>query len=356
MQLHKVSDTVWHLYPLSAPKEPEHLKAEIHLDYCRQVKSLILRSCTPKERLAAKQLAASHLAQYVRHRETRNFMFRAVRQNHSLTDRDSDNLMHFDAIPEEIACMTEERLDRGLGQYVLVIEAAFSDYRKMFDAAIRRVRTFAISQGRSAPMIRTKPLQAGLVHLPVLFSVPEGSRYAFRFWSSLSRNSDLHIIPSYHPVMQPGYQSTYLINGDTAALIAQSAHGVHRIHCPVQAAREAPGVFGGWEVNHPFYARGHEVRFDIDPLLCVTKEAADLLTEILIAALELNKTFIAVGGGFRAPNNNRVRVTSRGSEKEAVWGYRTLEEERALEGAYIPKWLFEEGYVTKPITKTDKSR
>ncbi len=356
MQLHKYTDSIWHLYAQSAPKEPEHLKAEIHLDHRSQVDRLVLRTCTPEERLAAKRLAASHLAQYVRHRETSNFMFRRVHQNHGLTDQDANDLMRFDAIPEEIAHMTEEQLDNGLSQHVLVIEAAFATCVETFKSAIERVTALAIRRGGVDPMIGVRPFGEMIVHLPVLFTMPKDGPYAFRFWKSLSPASNLHVIPAYHPAMQPERKRTYLINGDTAALIGQSRHGVRYIHCPLQATRGMPGAFGGWEVNHPFYARGHEVRLDIDPFLCVTTQAADLLTKILIAALELDETYIDVSGGFRAPEGRRARFTGRGSENEGVWGYRTLKEEGELEGAYVPEWLFTEGFIKKRLATTNESR
>lgn len=352
MQLHKVRATIWHLYAPGAPQEPEHLKAEIHLDSFRQVESLVLRACTPEERLAAKRLAASHLAQYVRYRRTSNFLSQTTHRNPRLTDEDSDRLMCFSAIPEEIAEMTEEKLSAGLRQSVRVVEAVFANCVETIKFAIGKATELATSLEGIDPMIGAKPAGPMSLQLPVLFTVPENSVRKFRFWKSLSRRSDLHVIAPYHPAMQPDNTQVYLINGDTDALIAQSEHGVRYIHCPVQAARGEPEFFGSWRVNHPFYAEGHEVRIDIEPFLCVTAEAADVLTKILIATLGLNNTHVAVSGGFRAPERMRVRRTDRGSEAHALWGYRTLEQEGKLEGAHVPRWFYEEGYARKLLAAT----
>ena len=174
----------------------------------------------------------------------------------------------------------------------------------------------------------------------------------FRFWKSVRKNDRLHIVPPYHPVLQSGAaHALFLINGSTDALIAHHHLGINHIQCPVQAVRQQGGSPSGWVTKHPIKAEGYEVPLMIDPSACQSQEAVDHFVTLLTAMLGLNESYVGVSGGFEPPGRRRGK---RGSEMHTVWTYNTLKQEGRLEGASIPSWLFEEGWVKREVApKTD---
>ncbi len=353
MDLVKMHDALWHVFPRGQSQETGHLRGEIHLDRIGQVEALVLRDCAPEERLAIKRLACSHMAQYVRNRTVSNGIFVVEHRNPHLTAADSDAFMSFGRIPEGVQALGEEALNAALERHIHAVEATYPSCTEAVIDAVLRVRMLAGGQDGAGLNIISAERHAILDRISILFGVPADGPRKFRFWKDLYPESDLHVIPPYHPVRHPERIKAGLINGDTDALITREDSGIYSIHCPLQAA-VGTDLFGSWKTKHPFFAEGHEIRMEIDPLLFQTRSACDLLAKILIATLELDDTYMPVSGGF-SPPHDRFRRGSRGSEEMAAWEYRTLEREGKLEGAIVPPWLEKEGWL-KRLPKEDVAR
>ncbi len=176
---------------------------------------------------------------------------------------------------------------------------------------------------------------------------------------------NLHIIPDYHPVMN-GVESIGLINGDTDANIPGNA--VRSIYCPedAQASDPSKNFSTSWNhVKHPYYAKGQSFSVRLITTKIRSAEGMEELTQILRSTLGLDKKYVGVSGGFRAPlqcGHNRLLATGRrspwpqaeygrngnivrGSEQYCVWAYRVLTEEGQLEKAYVPSWFQSEGWL-----------
>ncbi len=193
--------------------------------------------------------------------------------------------------------------------------------------------------------------------------------YSFMFWKSETRPDreyeGLHLVPSYHPVMR-GWHDVGLVNGDTDAFIRGSA--VRSIHCPRTARTNTGRVgMGSWsQVNHPYRVSGKWLTLTLDTINLCSKEGVEELARVLRASLMLERTYIAISGGFRAPlqsPHNRLVSTkrrspwpqagqrgegghlARGSEDHCVWAYRTLRREGVLKGSYVPEWFTQEGWL-----------
>lgn len=350
MLLHKADAETWHLFSNAKHQAAGTIAAEIELDVLRQVKRLVLRACTPEEAVAAMRLTYAHCAQFQRGDKPNGSIFGSFRSKEKPTDNVSDMLMSFDRIPPEIAAVPEEKLRERLEWEHLVVRAAYASCEEAFAAAFARVEAIVADRGE-APLGLSIQVGKRSYYTPALLKMDRKNPRLFRFWKDVRKNDSLDIVPPYHPVLQSGAaRMPFLINGTTDALIAYYL-GIVYIQCPVQAVRQQGGSPRGWVTEHPIKAEGYEVPLMIDPTACQSREAVDHFVALLTAMLGLDESYVGVSGGFEPPGRRRGK---RGSEMHAVWTYHTLKQEGQLEGASIPSWLFEEGWVKREVApKTD---
>ena len=118
-----------------------------------------------------------------------------------------------------------------------------------------------------------------------------------------------------------------------------------------------------WQyMRDPFCATGQSFIATLDTCMLRSEKGVEQLTDFLIAALSLGDGYIGVNGGFNPPYKypgSRLhelgrtaprkvashREQERGSEHKCVWAYRTLKARGELEGAYVPKWFIDEGWL-----------
>lgn len=317
--------------------------AEIYLDSLGQVDRVALPASAPKEdQLKALKLVASHARQYVMHREVPAMSLASVEIPPEIGEMDRETIVKKELNPLRIGVMTVE--------YTSIIRA--------IEAAIDKVGV----KGVSYKLISNR---FGLDEATVEFSARDLRR--FTFWmhhdEPLQKESDLYIIPAYHPVMK-GMTLVDLVNGATDACI--TGNSIKNIHCPRdgQVNEGERDLFGGsWDhVKHPFYVSGRSFTMDAVMTSLRSSKGVEKLAQFLQAALNLDKKYVAVSEGFNAPlqcPSNRLDEFKRqsprpqfdgmsdvrGSEAHCVWAYRTLQEEGTLEGAYIPQWFTDEGWL-----------
>ncbi len=339
--------------------------AEIHLDYQDQVGEAVLYADSSEEiQLQVLRLAASHVQQFMRDRSVPVFggLMITEHRNQRLTTADSHRLMDFSLVSKGIQKLDRKTIIEALHPLRIDVVAAI---HKTAQAAIEST---VLQVGVSDLNYQVMPQNRIFGNeMALQFTVAEPNR--FTFWRSESVPSrsyeNLHIVPSYHPVMN-GWKSVGMVNGDTDAYIGRKA--VRSIHCP-EAARSNPqkSVFGAtWShVKHPFYAVGQSVGIMLIATKIRSKEGAEELTSLLRAVLGLDKQYVQISGGFRAPmdcaHNRLIKLDrsspypradhrtmghlARGSEEHCVWAYRTLEQEGVLEKSYIPSWFISEGWL-----------
>lgn len=360
LRLTRINDSLW----LITTSQTDAVVAEIHLDPWNQVDEVVLHADSSEEiQLEVLRLAFSHAKQYVRHRISPAFGDLAIVEhgNHELTREDSDLFMNFSAIPPEIKEMDRETIVNEFNAMWVSITVAV--HRQVAEA----IHAIVCQVGIEDLGYEVVP-QKMVFHdeKMVRFSVKEPG--SFTFWTSEMKPSggsfDLHIIPSYHPIMS-GQESVGLVNGDTDAYI--SGHAVKSIYCPedAQAIRDSFGAT--WEhVNHPFRATGRTVKMCLVTTKIRSAEGVNELTQLLRAALGLDKKYVAISGGFQAPlicPENRLSELGRrspwpeadyerssgnkvrGSEGHCVWAYQILKEEGKLDGSFVPPWFIKEGWL-----------
>lgn len=344
--------------------EGKNLVAEIYLDYCDQVDEVVLHADSSDEiQLQVLRLAASHARQFVKDRRVPGIGGPlAADCGCSLTAFDSYRLMDFERITEQIQQLDRETLMKDLHSFQIGVTVAV---HATVDEAIKD----AIRQ------VGVPNLRYNLIPRRMLFSNEIALRFAvakperFIFWNSQTVPTggccDLHIVPSYHPVMN-GKKAVGIVNGDTDAYISDRV--VHDIYCPkaARANRHYSGIGSSWgRVKHPFYAVGRSMSISLSMTKVRSKEGVEKLAELLRASLGKGEQYVAIIGGFRAPmdspHNRLVKLRrrspfpeasysrtgnlARGSEAHCVWAYRTLKAEGVLDKSHIPSWFLEEDWL-----------
>jgi hypothetical protein len=192
------------------------------------------------------------------------------------------------------------------------------------------------------------------------------SKHEFTFWKSEwipnPEIDNIHIVPDYHPCMM-GKKPIHMINGDTD--YRTNGYSIVCVGSPIEARAEMEGRSGPctWtHMKHPFYAKGSSITVTVRSGLLRTKDGVRELSRFLLATLGKTEEYVEVSGGFRAPllcahnlllkkkipspvKKKHFGQSVRGSEQSCVWAYRTLLAEGKLEGAYIPEWFIEEGWL-----------
>lgn len=263
--------------------------------------------------------------------------------------------------PEQIVGLDRAGLEKQLKALGIDVSVAFyKDVQEAIDAAIKKV---------GVPSLRYAPVQTHTTSndkLRLEFTVEEPN--SFTFWKSESRpqgNDDLHIVPSYHPAMN-GWKEVGLVNGDTDYYIRGKT--VAHFYCPTEAqtGKDLQYKSSSWgHLKHPFRAEGQDMQLEVDTTKMRSTEGVDELAEVLRASLGLDKTYVAISGGFqppmKCPNNRLLEIkrkspypradhsgrghVARGSESHCVWAYRTLLEEGVLDKSYVPAWFKQEGWL-----------
>lgn len=342
--------------------------AEIYLDYEDQVNQVVLNTnASENDQLQVLRLVAHHTQKYVKNRSypVMGGLMTHKCRNTDLSCEDSRRLMDFTLITEEIGKLSREEIIEGLKSiHIDVISAIHPTAVEAIKAAVVSVDVKSLSF-----QIIPRPMSLFVNELDVRFEVKKPNQ--FKFWKNESKPSkvcndwDLHIVPSYHPVMND-WQDVGMVNGDTDAYIRGSA--IRSIYCP-ETARSKTGkellesTFT--HVNHPYKAVGRFVTIRVISTYLRSMEGIGQLTEFLRGALNLNKKYISISGGFRAPlkcGHNRLLelnrtspwskadyssrgYVARGSEQHCVWAYRVLAEEGVLDKSHVPSWFTKEGWL-----------
>lgn len=362
MDLIKKNDSVWlAIGPNGA------IGAEFHLDFRAQMARLLLLTPDPSEQRACKELAASHVSNYLIERRQSCFggiMINTVRGN-GQTKADSDRYMSFAKVGLSIKQLSDEVLDAALKPHVEVMVAEFNNPVTAIATIVQDVERVT---GRKIK-VSGSPEHVGLYRhdcVYLVFSLEVGGGQ-FRFWNSVGSAeeykgrspSSFYIIPGYHPEARAAHRVA-LINGDTDAVIQGDKSALGSVESPPES-RTTDEHFGTtWShMKHPYYAAGSSIVLQVDLPKVTTKAGSDGLRSFLLAALEHDNMFVGVSGGWRAdleysPNIIRRRMQNgltipykevRGSEGDCVWQYRTLEQEGKLADAHVPEWFMKEGWL-----------
>jgi len=359
MQLKKITTGLWWVY------QAEQIIATIHLDFWHQVDVLVFHTKNDKAQRQIKELVLSHDLQYVKNRDRSNMILIITQKNNDLTESDSDRLMNFYQIPEKIKKLSDQDLNQALKIDVLVIQAKYETFTQLLNAVVAEIKDeHGVEIGWILPDV--KGLNQKEIEIAVAKAILEKrtkiefiilDKNKFTFWKSIHWSPDryerddlLHIIPAYHPEKMD-WQRTGLINGATDAFIGSHEHGLDYIYCPQEA--QTKSSFGtSWNnINHPYYAQGRSMTIEISTEKLISQRSFDLLKNVILSALNLNKTFIEISGGFYPPYTHPCNASSipyescRGSENSCVWEYRQLEQEGQLADSIIPPWFHKEGWL-----------
>lgn len=335
--------------------------AQISLDHWRQAKVVLIFTSEPAERRAVLNLVASHASQHQPHRCSLPFLHgKGIRQMPDTQDVDSNSFISFTTIPDIIADMDGTELEKELRHYVTVVDAVFPDLNTMLDRVAAELKGgYGVDLGFCLAPHKSREDQ-----VEVTFSLPAGK--TFCLWKSVNFDAEpcwqLHLMPPYHPKAN-GAKNEFLINGDTDVVINGTEYGFHEIRPPSEAARVGgPDAFSPrfGDMKHPYKAEGQSFQLIFEMGVCQSAAAFEGTLKFLKAALGLDGMYVAVSGGFRPPYDHPSNVLQRrgrkspriggisevrGSENSCVWEYPTLEKEGALEGARIPDWFFNEGWL-----------
>jgi hypothetical protein len=263
---------------------------------------------------------------------------------------------------EDVARLSHDDLVKEIGAVGIGISLAlYPSVEAAIDDAIQKVGVSGLSY---TVVNDRRSLIGNTIRLEL--RVEQSNR--FTFWKSEwkpSHDDGLHIIPSYHPALN-GWEEVGMINGDTDYLIRGKT--VEHFYCPTEAQTGSDVQFKGssWShVKHPFRADGQDMQLEVDTTTIRSHEGVEELAKILRASLNLDKTYVAINGGFRppmkCPNNRLLELrrqspwpkanysnqghVARGSENHCVWAHRTLQEEGVLAESYIPSWFIPEGWL-----------
>jgi hypothetical protein len=264
---------------------------------------------------------------------------------------------------EEIDVLDRLDLEKELVRLeIKVTEALYPSAKDAIDAAVSQV---------GIPGLKYDIVKKGRIfeeRIRLKFHVKRPNRFIFWHAADVPRPGrffDLHVVPSYHPVMN-GWQEVGMVNGATDAYISGKA--VRSVFCP-RASRVETGhrfLSSGWNyVKHPYQVTGQWMQLEVDTTMLRSEEGVAELVKVLRGSLGINKTYVAISGGFYPPiksahnrlvelrrpspwpeaHKPRAQHLARGSEAHCVWTYRTLKEERKLNESYVPGWFKQEGWL-----------
>lgn len=241
---------------------------------------------------------------------------------------------------------------------IAVVRVAFNDLTEALAAVLKSV-------GQQFLTVRVLPHAFKYRdHVHLVFDLH--SKDEFMLWRSEwipnPEIENLHIVPDYHPCMN-GKKPIHMINGDTDHRVR--GYAVVRIESPLEArANIEEGVAGStWtHLQHPYRAKGRSIALTVRTGLLRSKDGVRELARFLRAVLGKTDEYVEVSGGFQAPllhahnlliqkgipspaEGKRFGQWTRGCEEFNVWAYRTLLAEGKLEGAYVPEWFLEEGWL-----------
>lgn len=336
------------------------LLARIFLDMFHQVEYLVMFSADLKIQRQIKELVLNHAYNYVKDRRysCMGGLLIKCQTNRDLTENDSDYLMDFNLITEEIKKLDDVAIDAALKGTVEVIQAKYESPARLVESVLKEIETehgckikvdFPDTKNINEVLYRMF-FQRDMV---IRFTV--ASPLTFKFWKTVfygySDNAHLlHVVPHYHPEFKH-LCHTGMVNGDTDAYIGQHEFGIDSIYSPPESrlGRER-SLFSSWShLKHPFYAQGQSFEVKINTIKLISQEAYDCLKKILLASLNINDNFIVICGGFNPPYHYPVQAYTqseiRGSEHSCVWEYRQLQEENALAGSIIPTWFLKEKWL-----------
>jgi len=349
---------VWHI------TSGKQVVADIYLDLWDQVEEVVVYEDGEQYLRQIKELAVWHASQFVKNRNFSimgGLMGSEVRNN-DLTTTDSDNLMDFDSISEEIRNAPIEHIDSDLEQLARIVHAISMSYTDIVNRAIKIIN-------------ERHGIEVSAEHRETNFSdrveikFTADNAHEFTFWKCADNprseyfdlKTELHIIPSYHPVLAGG-EEVGMVNGDTDAFIRHSDHGLMSIKSPLESRTKDGLIVGTWfNLKHPFYARGKSFYIDLQTRGCLSQEGLDNIIMLIEAALNIDNKYIGISGGFQSPYDYSPnllqrkgvrfadisidgRKDTRGSEQDCIFEYVTLKAEGKLEGSYIPEWFFTEGW------------
>ncbi len=308
-----------------------------------------------KQALEALRIAASHIRRYAVHRQRANGIF-IIETTGEVSAETSRAYLEDGFVDDDILVLDQQELERIIQKIgVEVIHAvAFS----FFDVLQIVLCDENLAQ-LSIDCVPGRDLGYSCMS-ELTFKVEPPAQ--FSAWHEVGQPGqgnvlDLYIVPAYHPCMS-GKTSGGLINGDTDALIRGEA--IRSVHAPAEARLSQKSFsFGTWsQVKHPYRAAGQEITIDVSRTKILSQSGIEELKTFLLAVLGLENTYLAVSGGFRGPHEYPSNVARqaglrigtyngevRGSEGFCAWAYNVLEQERELEGAYVPRWFKEEGWL-----------
>jgi hypothetical protein len=324
--------------------------AELYFSYQNEINEVLLDPDSPEEvQLSVLRFALSFQQELAKVRKTNNFTL------------DAQPLLNFGIISEEAAGLDREAVMKELRHSRVSVVLAI---HQTADEAIKAAIAEAGVESLRYSVIPVRMTLGNEIHLRFTVAKPD----RFTFWKCELKPSDydgLHIIPAYHPSMT-GRKSAGMVNGATDAYIGGKV--IRSVYCPRAAQSDRHGRNFGttWDhLKHPFYATGRSMGVQLITTAVRSAEGVKQLAEFLQASLSHNEQYVEISGGFRAPlkcPHNRLlelkrrspwqqadyRSTgnvARGSEDHCVWAYRTLQEEGALEEAYVPAWFHNEDWV-----------
>jgi hypothetical protein len=316
--------------------------ATLVLDYRYQLKAVVIfPTATATEREQVLRLAGSHAARYVVNRERLAFggLMIETSRNSRLTTYDSHALLSFEEVDEHVAETPVTDIEAGLKRLnVPVITAAYSTPTAALMAAFLDERL-----GGAVAVANAAVDHSGDIDLEVAVT---GEDAQFRFWHQVSMPSTpggwaLNVVPAYHPVRDRRRDQVFLVNGDTDALLTGDA--VRYIRSPEESWTAPPsGLFGTWSyMKHPFYAAGRSFSLKVVPMHIMAAKGVEDLVKLLLGALEREGKYVAISGGFIAPDGTApVRHPGRqhGTERFCAWALEVLSREGAGADAFVPEW------------------
>jgi len=279
--LRKQTSYLWLVFSEDAPV------AEIHLDPFYQVKLVLIEIDVPEDaQTDALRLVLSHALQFAPQRLILPNMRQslgALNIQHPIGRTDSDWLMtDLDTVPREIAA-----LDKG---------AVLANLLKL------RIGVFTAVHETIEDALRSATAEAGVESLCVAIFVPSRQGILARTYVKFSVKK-----PSVFTFCKAGSQpvadslEAFLINGSTDAHIGGQA--IRAIYCPGASRTGRMSAFGSWEyVKHPDRALGRSFVVEIDGVKMRTAAGVEETAKLLRAALGLDKTYVAVSGGFNPPS------------------------------------------------------
>lgn len=345
-------------------RQGKNLVAEIYPGYESQVETVLFYGEDPVFQRKIKLLALSHAVQYVKSREPIRRVLLANLPERELKEYTADNLMDFAKIPEQMSVFADEDLDKFLGEFAqVVISSGLKSLNQVFEKLLAEIKEkYGVTITAEIP---SNEHDDEWIEVELLI---EGDQ-KFCFWKDADNphheyfdlNTALFIVPSYHPILK-GYKGVGLVNGSTDYYIKNPKKGVRQIFCPIEARRKEKSWGSSWnESSHPFYAKGSSFVMEVSSILCLSKSGYEELMEVVTAALNKNRTYIAVSGGFNSPYDHPGNILQkkgipspagrhgsynyRGSENTVVWEYRVLEKEGELAKSFVPSWLKREGWL-----------